>query len=357
MLQLNVLQILLLIGFGVSVFLFFSLQSIEERYRKAARYLGYFIVGYIALQINITVIPIIQKEISFIIPHLPILYFLPVFFIFFIMASVDPDLQLNQEYRWLYIPGIIDVIYSLVTWIYVVNMNEGAIYEFITGRSGFIVHESIGIIFTLFCLGVLFHFLNGARLQKNNTYRFYRFVIAGISVILIRWVILFIGNAFELYWYNYRVEQFFYILETFFLLYIGYKILTAPRIISLKGLNKANQITDELRTKAEELKELIIHKKLFLDPNLSRRDLAEEMQESEVIISQLLNEGLNSNFYELVNHYRIEEARMYIEAGRLKEITIQALAHEVGFKSKSTFNKKFREQTGFTPSGYLQELM
>jgi len=352
MLHLNILQLFLLTGFGISLFLFFSLRKIEERYRKAALYLGLFIIGYLALQVDLNVIPVIQRKIYFIIPNLPILYFLPVFFIFFIITSIDPDFRPGKRYKWLYLPGTLDVIYSLVSWMYVSNVKEGTVYEFLTGRAGFFVHEGGAILFSLFCLGLLATFLQGARFHNNQTYRFFKYVIAGFSIIVLRWITPFIGNVFQLSWYNYRIEHIFYILESLFLLFVGYKVLTAPRVLQFGKQTESGGDQKEIQQKAKEMRDLIRQKKLYLSPDLSRRDLAEEMNLTEVQISRLLNEGLSSNFYELINRYRISESEDRIRSGRLNEITIQALAHEVGFKSKSTFNKTFKEQTGLIPSEY-----
>lgn len=355
MLELNILQLFLLVGLGISLFLFFSLRKIEERYRKAAFYLGLFIIGYLALQVDLNVIPVIQQKIYFIIPNLPILYFLPVFFILFVITSIDPDFTSGNKYKWLYLPGALDMVYSLFSWLYVSEVKGGPLYEFLTGRAGFFVREGGAILFSLFCIVLLATFLRGAQLRNNQTFRFFKYLIAGFSIIVLRWIVLFIGNVFELSWYNYRTEHIFYILESLFLLFVGYKVLTAPRVLQLEGQSKSGIDLEEIQQRAEELRKLIKENKLYLKPNLSRRDLGEEMSLTDVQISQLLNEGLHTNFYELINHYRILEAEDRIQSGQLDEITIQALAHDVGFKSKSTFNKKFKEQTGLTPSKYRQK--
>ena len=350
MLQLSFLQLFLLIGFGISLFLFLSLQKIEERYRKAAFYLGLFILGYVGLQVDMNVVPLIQREVFFIIPNLPILYFLPVFFISFIMTSIDPDFEPGNRYKWLYTPAVLDIAYSIFAWAYVSDVKEGPLYEFITGRAGFFVREGGAILFSLFCLVLLGLFLKGARFRDNETFRFFQYVIAGFTIIMLRWIALFSGNLFEFSWYDYRIEHSFYILETLFLLFIGYKVLTAPRVLQFSKQAETGFDQEEIQQKAEKMRELILNKKLFLKPDLSRRDLAEELQ-----ISRLLNEGLSTNFYELINSYRIAEAERRIQNGCLNEITIQALAHEVGFKSKSTFNKSFKEKTGLTPSAYRRK--
>lgn len=55
------------------------------------------------------------------------------------------------------------------------------------------------------------------------------------------------------------------------------------------------------------------------------------------------------NFYDLINTYRIEAIKQQLLTS--DEQIIQ-LAYQNGFKSKSTFNKIFKEKTGMTPKAY-----
>ena len=107
---------------------------------------------------------------------------------------------------------------------------------------------------------------------------------------------------------------------------------------------------------SQKLEKALEKKKLYLKPNLTRADLAEELGVSVVYISSLLNEEMQASFYELINRYRVEEALRLIQAGNLKQITVEALAKEAGFKSKSTFNKVFKQYTGTTPTRYRDQL-
>jgi len=113
---------------------------------------------------------------------------------------------------------------------------------------------------------------------------------------------------------------------------------------------------DHPKIMSQKLEKALEKKKLYLKPNLTRADLAEELGVSEVYISSLLNEEMQSSFYELINRYRVEEALRLIQAGNLNQITVEALAKEAGFKSKSTFNKVFKQYTGTTPTRYRDQL-
>ena len=58
------------------------------------------------------------------------------------------------------------------------------------------------------------------------------------------------------------------------------------------------------------------------------------------------------NFYDFVNHYRVQEAKEQLGNPALSQKTIQRVFEDVGFNSKSTFNTIFKKVTGQTPSEY-----
>ena len=71
-------------------------------------------------------------------------------------------------------------------------------------------------------------------------------------------------------------------------------------------------------------------------------------------LSQIINEELNKNFYDLVNYYRIEEAKKLLVSVN-GERTILDIAYDVGFNTKSSFNRAFKKQTRMTPSQFKQK--
>jgi len=90
--------------------------------------------------------------------------------------------------------------------------------------------------------------------------------------------------------------------------------------------------------------------RLFLKPGLKLSDLALAMGKKPYIVSQVIKQGLATNFYELVNQLRVEEAKQRLASQ--DENKILAIAMDCGFNSKSTFNDIFRRTVGMTPSEY-----
>lgn len=100
---------------------------------------------------------------------------------------------------------------------------------------------------------------------------------------------------------------------------------------------------------AERIEVAMTTQQLFLDPNLSLQKLSRHVAAAPNAVSQTLNERLGSTFFDYVARWRVEAAKPLILADQATTLTI---AMDVGFNSKSTFYKAFRNSTGMTPSDW-----
>lgn len=100
---------------------------------------------------------------------------------------------------------------------------------------------------------------------------------------------------------------------------------------------------------SESLLNHIEEKRPFLDPDLSLRSLAEQVNMHPNQLSWLLNEHLDKNFNDFINHYRVETFKSLLLNPKNSAITIMGLAFDSGFNSKTTFNTFFKKETGMTP--------
>ncbi|HEX5054953.1 MAG TPA: AraC family transcriptional regulator [Gammaproteobacteria bacterium] len=94
--------------------------------------------------------------------------------------------------------------------------------------------------------------------------------------------------------------------------------------------------------------------KPYLQADLKLDDLAEKLSISPKALSILLNVHYGKNFCEFINHHRVGEAASMLSDPVLKEKGVLEIAMEVGFHSKSAFNRSFKKQTGLTPLEYRQ---
>jgi len=91
-------------------------------------------------------------------------------------------------------------------------------------------------------------------------------------------------------------------------------------------------------------------------PELSLLILANDINTTTNKLSWVLNNSYNKTFYELVNEYRVADFSEKIKDNKHNEFTLISLAYDVGFNSKSTFYKAFKEITQMTPTAYIKEV-
>ena len=103
---------------------------------------------------------------------------------------------------------------------------------------------------------------------------------------------------------------------------------------------------------AQKIRMIMEKEKLYLDPEISLKELSDKTGISPRYLSQVINSKFNQNFFDFINHYRIEEAKRLMAGTVRKELTILEVMYNVGFNSKSSFQTAFRRYTGTTPTEF-----
>lgn len=96
--------------------------------------------------------------------------------------------------------------------------------------------------------------------------------------------------------------------------------------------------------------------KPYLNPTLTLHELASGLQLPAHVLSRVINEGFGQNFFDFINSYRIAEFKQAMATPQARQYTLLALALEVGFNSKTAFNRAFKKQTDQTPRDYFSGL-
>jgi AraC-like DNA-binding protein len=94
-------------------------------------------------------------------------------------------------------------------------------------------------------------------------------------------------------------------------------------------------------------------KELYKDPNLGIHELARHMKRTRITVSKAINIAGRTNFASLINSFKVNEARRILHEEN-PEMSMSDIATAAGFSSRTSFNRHFKELTGFTPSQYLQ---
>lgn len=88
------------------------------------------------------------------------------------------------------------------------------------------------------------------------------------------------------------------------------------------------------------------------DFNLHR--LAKMVDSNTTYVSQVVNERYGTAFSNVLANHRVKEACQRMNDQHYSQMTIEAIAMSVGFKSRTTFINAFKREVGLTPSEYLR---
>lgn len=134
------------------------------------------------------------------------------------------------------------------------------------------------------------------------------------------------------------------------------EILEESRIVSTPVRQLDSYTKEEIEFLKLKLIEILTQKKLYLKESLSLSDIAEELDISDKKLSELLNQHLNTNFYNIINDYRVAEVKERILDETNKKYTLLSIAYQCGFQSKTSFNRVFKLKTGMSPSKYIDNM-
>jgi AraC-like DNA-binding protein len=119
--------------------------------------------------------------------------------------------------------------------------------------------------------------------------------------------------------------------------------------------NFSRLTAQEIQSQVERINQLMALEKIYLNENLSLRDLALHLKADPNFISFILNSHLGCNFYDFVNRYRIEEFKNKLNNPNNKHLSLLGIALESGFNSKTTFNRVFKQVMGITPTEFQKK--
>jgi AraC-like DNA-binding protein len=180
---------------------------------------------------------------------------------------------------------------------------------------------------------------------------------------LLKILLLFFGSTLIVFTINFivlltskplRVFQNY----TFFFIYLSiaiviqfYFILRYPEILKAKLRKQEFQVTLDFIKRMEDF---IVAEKPYKNPQLTIAELSTMLDIKPYMLSRILNEHYNKKFRDYINEYRVNDFIELVRKNENKNFTFLALAHDVGFNSKSTFNLAFKKITNLSPREYMK---
>jgi len=124
---------------------------------------------------------------------------------------------------------------------------------------------------------------------------------------------------------------------------------------SEKGYYKSPPPREE---KSSELMLAIIklmeEERVYSENTVTLSSLSERLKTNTTTLSRVLNENVGMKFTDLLNHYRVEEAKRILRSDDAGKWDIVDICFEVGFNSLASFYRVFKKHTGFSPTQFQQ---
>jgi len=295
-----------------------------------------------------------------------IMYFLyaPLFYLF-INRLLGQSINFKYFIAYLFIPVTIQALFYLP----LISTSETDFKFQVIDRETTLLFNSTAaialvynLIFGIRCLNKLLPIFKSGKKKSLNSdiLKYCIFIISHAGACLF----LFLSSAILLgldilLEYNFRYIQELNVDLIWFLFsfsgYIhSYFALKAPGLFENENKQKLSeqQFEDQLLLKAQ-LSRIMEKEKPYLNPRLTLQCLSDLINVNIHTLSKLINEGYNKNFFDFVNEYRINEFIKNVNKDEFKNFKFLAIAFEVGFSSKATFNRAFKKCMGKTPSEYF----
>jgi AraC-like DNA-binding protein len=254
---------------------------------------------------------------------------------------------------------------------------------FIPAQIKFLFRPFIGLFYIVLCIRLIVIKFRDERPTNKQTKLIFRWTIFLTSNTLLVYISFLVFTVFSIQSNDYKIAEvkgFYFLISTLVgLILLNVSLLFFPNI--LYGLpqldyiisNKSSMLdvdTKELIKKNAKSFEIsqeklnLLHDKIeqycltkpYLNPDFSLSIMAADIDIPVHHISYYFNEHLGVNFNTWKNDLKINFVINLMDNGGNELLTLDALAKQAGFGSRTTFFNAFKQKIGVTPSEYLNSL-
>ncbi|CAL2106661.1 AraC family transcriptional regulator [Tenacibaculum sp. 190524A02b] len=357
--------------FTVWVYLFILFKSKEKRASKSIL-MGILVLVFFVLLESYSYIHKLRigALISFLPAYTAKLIIGPLLLLYVRTLFYKRSQFLVKELR-LFTPFLVFLIFLAIP-IYIYKVSDGASFVFfgkiISGYNGVVRIFSDCIFLTYLYLG-LRELKNALALSKNKlsfeiegNFIWVRYVFTFI-IVVISLDIFFASSQILFDIFHFRTQNLVMsslVISLFIMAYYGTQkstILIPYFLLEEKKERVGNKsvnsnLNTDFKVLEEKLQKVMDKEKLYLNPELTLDLLAKEIGTTNKKLSALFNKYLSTTFYDFINSHRIKTFKQYINLSEYKNLTIEGLAYECGFKSKASFYRVFKKETGMSPTQY-----
>jgi len=376
----NIWSVIILLGAGQGFFLsFYLLTKIENR--DANKWLAFLLtaVSLHLLEYAADISGITLQYPFFLAITYPLLFCMGPFYFFYCRYLLEKDYHTSYKTLLHFIPSVTVLLLMFPFYLmpasekvaYIEGLSSNGTLKIPTGQLVFMASH---VIQTVAYVLASYKFISKReealkrissdvfavkKLDWLRTFSFYFAIYLVLYLVLV--VVLTFAKSFQI-----QIDYMMLFITSLSLFSIGYVAIGNPEIF--KGTQEMeapesfeNNIDPPRngnslnRYRDPDLKEKLLHymetNRPYLKSDLKISELADSISVPNYQLSQLINDEFAVNFYDFINKYRVDEAKkLLIEDSR--NFKILAIAFEVGFNSKATFNRVFKNLTDYTPTEF-----
>lgn len=306
--------------------------------------------------LNIQFIPI-----SFILALGPSIYF-------YTQSAIDRNFKFKKSMIWQFVPAILFFFIYMAT--YFSESIRGMVL--VTPFESSISHvEQLGAVIGSFVYSFLAfrvlksrRHLNGSWEYRTESVQWLKILLSGLIILMVVWAVMLVLNALIYNWSVTTITTYpLWIVFSIYIYCISYYIIFKSQDFNLPGFAVEPRETDrgltsdQIEQYTSKLKYLLGEQKVYMDPALSLQSLSDMLEINPKKLSIVFKKGLEMNFFDVVNSYRIEEVKKQLLNSSNKHLTNVAIAYNAGFQSKSSFNAIFKKYVQMTPKEFKQQEM
>lgn len=364
------IDIIILLGVSQGIFLSLTLQQISNNNRNANRILSTLLILSSIMLIgrfvyfrffNVWIFQwsLLVDSLVFLFGPIVYMYIRRLLF----KASAPYSLSLLHFMPFLIMFGTVGF--------YIVYFTPNEHYNLFIESNGILIFNILSIFMIAFNFAYLIKsllLLKSYSLNERDTVSFnqtplayLRFFLMAFGASLLAWLFSLINSSFLDNYVTFINYESIWVAIPILIYVIGYFSLKQQELFRIPLEPRAIHQRDRLTTSessilAEKLDSLMVNEKIYLQSNLTLNDIAEVLHTSRNNISWLLSNVYKTTFYDFINSYRIREFVNKIKKREHLQHTILALAMDVGFNSKATFNRVFKANMKETPRSFIKNL-
>lgn len=349
-------------GFIVSSLLFFS-----RRLRRPNRLLAVliFLLTLASLCLYGSYIAWFgSKWLNFLSNLIPMIVVMPVgpLLYFYTRAFLDPEFKPGKRERLQFLPAIVDLGSTLITWVFVLGVWTGLIKNeprpWADAIDTYNVYCDIPrwvslVVYTILTL----RYLKAQKQQERQGFRWLQQITWGFMAFAGIWLIYLIPYVIPQYtgWMLDHLDWYpLYIPITFLIYWLGMKgyLVSWQQQVAEKKQEAASLPSGVVNTAIEALTKTMEQDRLYLNATLTLQMVAEHTGLAAKTISAVLNQHLHKNFNEFINGYRVALFKERLLTNGAEQLTFAGIALDCGFSSPATFQRVFKQETGMSPSAF-----